>query len=248
MSHRIAFLGVLGCLLLFCPVARGQDLPPAKDIMEKYIQVTGGRDAHLKIRNVKSEGTFDLAAQGIKGTMRTWQEGNKNYAEVELPNIGKFVEATDGKNAWELNLVTGNRLKEGQELENALFEADFNGDVNWEKRYKKVEVVGVENVDGKPAYKVVCTPEKAFPRTNYYDKESGLLVKTETKTVTPMGEFAAEARVSDYRDVGGIKHPFKTVLKVNDNEVTIATEKVETNVEMPKDRFEMPKEIKDLKK
>jgi hypothetical protein len=246
MSHRIAFMGVLAAFLLSGPAVFGQDLPSAKEVMEKYIKVTGGREAHLKIRTAVTEGTLEIAGQAIKGKMHMWQEGHKSLVEVEIPGFGKIVEATDGKHAWTVNLITGNRLKEGKELDEALFDAEMHGDVNWEKRYKKVEVIGIENVDGKPAYKVIATPEKTQPRTMYFDKESGLLVKAETKSITQMGEIDAEMHVSDYREVSGVKQPFKSVLKVGPQEIIITLEKVEANVEIPKDRFEMPKEIKDL--
>lgn len=246
MSQRTLFLGGVLAFLWLTPVSPAQELPAAKDVFEKYIQATGGREAQQKIRNVVSEGTLEVQGQGIKGKMRMWQEANKQLVELEIPMFGKIVEATDGKNAWTVNVLTGNRLKEGKELEEALFDAELHGDLNWEKRYKEVKVVGMENVEGKPTYKVVCTPEKSQPRTMYFDKETGLLIKAETKSVTQMGEIDAEMYASDYRAVNGMKMPFKSLLKVGGQEIAITLEKVETNVEMPKGRFDMPKEIKEL--
>jgi hypothetical protein len=254
MSHRIFALSTtlaLGVLVFLSPgkaTAQQKDLPPAKEIWEKFIKVTGGREAYAKIRNMVTEGTIEVTGVGVSGTIQIWEEGNKHLMEVNIGGAGKIVEGTDGKNAWSMAAIFGNRLKKGKELEETLFESELHGDVNWEKRYQKVECVGVADVEGKPAYKVVCTPEKLNPRTMYFDKESGLLVRMDTKQTTPMADVDAEIILSDYRKVDGVLKPFKSRVKAGPQEMIMTVKKVECNVQIPPERFAMPPEIKELLK
>ena len=246
-SLGLALAAVLGVCLWTGPVL-AQDKPDAKEVMEKYIQVTGGREAHEKVKNIVAEGTIEVSAVGIKGSFKSWQATQQQVVEIDISGIGKMVEGTDGKNAWSVSAVQGNRVKEGKELDEALFDAELHGELNWQKRYKKVETVGIADVEGKQAYKVIATPEKATPRTMYFDKDSGLLLKVESKQTTPMGEFEAEMFLGDYREVSGIKVPLKNRLKISGQEMVITLEKIQANVEIPKDRFAVPAEVKDLLK
>ncbi len=57
------------CSLIFCGVAACAELPSAEAVFNKYIEATGGLDAHKKVMSMSSKGTFEIAGQGIKGTM-----------------------------------------------------------------------------------------------------------------------------------------------------------------------------------
>jgi hypothetical protein len=61
-----------------------------------------------------------------------------------------------------------------------------------------------------------------------------------------MGEIPAEISVSDYRTVDGVLVPFQVRQKVLGQEFTITVESLKTNVEIPKDRFALPDDVKAL--
>jgi zinc protease len=135
---------------------------------------------------------------------------------------------------------------QGDEKADMLRRAAFNSDLHWRKLYKKAECVAEEKVDGKPAYKVVLTTPEGQTRTNYYDKESGLEVKTTGTAKTQMGDVPVESLVSDYKKVDGILLPHKVQQKMLVQEMVVTLEKVEFNAKLPKDRFDVPDEIKKL--
>jgi hypothetical protein len=224
-----------------------ETLPKADVIIEKYIEVTGGKAAYGKVHNEISTGTLELVGKGIKGTLTIYRaEPDKSYTLTEIEGVGKVEEGSDGQVAWTRSAMTGPRLKEGEEKATSLRSGRFNAELHWREHFKKVETAGVEDVNGQPCYKVVMTPAEGSPVTRYYDKKSNMLVKTAMTIKIPMGEFPVESVVSDYRKEGEILMPHRLNQKMAGNEILITIEGVKYNAEIPKGTFDLPEDVKPL--
>jgi hypothetical protein len=223
------------------------ELPKGETILDKYVVVTGGKAAYDKIHSEVTSGTMEMGAMGMKAKMTTYQaEPALTYTEVTIEGIGKIQDGFDGKVAWGLSAMQGPRIKQGEERTDAIREAQMHNDVRWRDTFKTAETVGVEAVDGKDCYKVVVTPKEGSPQTRYYDKQSNLLVKVTRTVKSPMGELTAETMLTDYRKEGDIMMPHKMTSKVAGQEIKMTVDSVQYNVEIPKDRFDLPEEIKAL--
>ncbi len=234
-----ALIGALGQ-----PAVQAQskpDLPKADTVLNQYIEATGGKAAYEKLKNRVSTGTIEVAGANLKGTIKvTHALPNKLALFTELGPVGENKRVTDGKNAWEFSTLAGERELDGDEKDAFLREASFYKELKWKELYAKVECVGIEDVDSKPAYKVVLTPKSGKPTTAYYDKTSHLLVK-ETQTVTsPMGDILVEAYPSDYKAVDGVQIPFTVTQKVLTQQIIMKLTDVKHNVELPADAFRRP--------
>jgi len=83
--------------------------------------------------------------------------------------------------------------------------------------------------------------------TQYYNEKSGLLAKIVMTTLTPtMGEVASETFLSDYKNEGGVLVPHELRRKVLAQQILTRIESVQFNTEIPKDRFDLPEEVKAL--
>lgn len=225
-----------------------EDLPKAETILDKSIEATGGKAAFERMHNTVITGSMELAAMGIKGTMViTEAEPDKSLAEIEIAGVGLIKQGYDGKVAWEINPMQGARIKDGDERAEAKREAHFHKEA-WHDDYKKVETVGTETVDGKECYKLVLTPNEGSPITQYFDKKTGLLVKSTVTLNTAMGEIAAETVVSDYRKEGEVLLPHKIQQNAAGQEISITFDSIKFNTELAKDKFDLPDEIKALVK
>jgi hypothetical protein len=189
---------------------------------------------------------MEIGGQNLKGKITIYQAPpNKMYTLVELGGLGKIEEGTDGTTVWEKSF-TGPRIKTGEEKASALRDAAFYGDVEWRKLYTKADCKAEEKLDGKPVYKVELTTPEGKVRTAYYDKQSNLVVKMISTETTPMGKITIEAIPSDYKKVDGISIPHKLQQKMAGQDITIAFDKVEQNVKIPNDKFDLPEDIKKL--
>jgi len=245
MNRRSTVIALLG----LASFAIGQDeaLPKAETILDRYVEVTGGKAAYEKRKNEIAMGTIEMKAQGLKGSMTRYSaEPAEEYSIVEIEGVGKIEEGIDKGVAWDKNPMLGPRIKSGAEKAQGLREATFNSPLHWRELNSKVETVGTETIDGELCYKVLLTPTEAPPETMYFQKKSGLAVKTMAIAVSAMGEAPVEVIASDYKNFGGVLAPSKITNKTAQIEFVITLQDVKTNQPIPPDRFEPPAEIKAL--
>jgi hypothetical protein len=223
------------------------DLPKAETILDRYVEVTGGKAAYSKIHGLVVNGTTEFKTMGMKGKMTIYSaEPDKAYSEIELAGIGKIQEGSNGDVAWGMSAMQGPRVKEGDERAEALLHAKFNAELNWRDIFKSAETAGAETVDGKTCYKVILTPKSGPPVTKWFDKDSGLLLKMTMTSKTPMGEIQSDSAYSDYRKEGDVLVSHKQVTHVATMELVMSIDSVQTNPEIPKDKFDPPAEVKAL--
>jgi hypothetical protein len=234
---------LLAALLLLA-----QSLPTGEAVIAKYIDVTGGQAAYDKVHSTISTGTVSMPAQGISGKVTMYEaDPDKNYTAVDIPGIGLVEDGTDGTVAWEKSALQGARIKTGAEKAYAIRSANSQSKFKELKKfYKSVETKGVEDVDGKPCYKVVSTPLEGAPEVSYYDKASGLLVKETGVMASPMGDVPVETEIGDYRKEGALLMPHKIKQSFVGQKMEITLESTKLNPEIPKDRFDIPADVKAL--
>lgn len=215
-------------------------LPKGETVLADFIEATGGKAAYEKLKNRVSSGTAEFAGANITGKFQVFEAApNMASAVLDLGAHGKGVEGTDGKDAWEVS-VEGERLLEGEEKEDTIREATFNDELHRKELYDKIECVGVEEVEGKPAYKVVFTPKSGKPMTEFYDKASHLLVKSISTSKSPKGEITVESIRGDYKRVDGILLPFTITEKALGQQLTVKFTEIKHNVDIPADTFKRP--------
>jgi len=222
-------------------------LPKAEQILDRYVEAIGGLAALEKINNRVSKGTMDIAAAGIQLSVAVFQaRPGMAYSVIESAATGKIETGTDGTVAWQMSATSGPQLMEGKEKAFQLHMNVFDRLVYWRKVFKQVETAGVEEVAGKPCYKVIATPPDLATQTLYFDKESCLLVKLALTAESPMGTIPLETALSDYKSVDGILLAHRTVIKSIGPERVATIERYEQNVSLPADRFVLPAEIRAL--
>jgi hypothetical protein len=224
-------------------------LPSVQAVMDHFIAATGGRAAWEARHNTVQHATIEVSKVGIKGTSTIYQAAPDKYLDItELSGVGNVAAGSNGDVAWENSALQGPRVKQGVEKADAFREGFFNGDLYWQKLYAKAENTGVETVAGHECYKVVFTPKEGNPVTEFYDKTSGLLLRTTTTVSSQLGDIPAEILYDDYQKDAGVLSPHHLVNKAAQQEFVIQIQSVETNVDLPKDRFDLPPEVQALVK
>jgi len=248
--HRPWIACLVGCafgLAGGAAFAQDDELPSAAEVLDGYVEATGGKARYQRLRTRTSKGTFSIESLGLTGRIETHQMApDKLYSVTELEAVGKVERGYDGKVAWELNPLTGARLLDGAERAFMVREATFNADLHWRKVCKKVEMVGIELVNGEPAYKIAATTTDGASMTLYYDKYTNLLVRVDATVKMQLGEVSVEVYPSDYRAVRGILVPHTTTQKMLGMTQTVKFDSIEFNKRIDKRRFKLPAAIKDL--
>jgi hypothetical protein len=228
-------------------LAADEALPGVQAVLDHWIAATGGRAAWEARHNLVEHATLDFAKAGLKGSLTIYEAAPDKYLGItELPSLGKIASGSNGEVAWENTALQGPRVKQGAERADALRDGAFNPVLSWQKLYVKGETAGVETVEGHQCYKIVLTPQEGKPMVEFYDKTSGLLVKTVTTVNSQMGEINAEILFDDYQKDGGVLSPHRMVNRAAQQEFVIQIQSIEVNADLPKDRFDLPPEVQAL--
>lgn len=241
---ELALCGVL-CVLLPSTFFGADATPTAESLLDRFVEVTGGKAAYEKRKTEVDHGTVEFAAMGLKGTVvQYYQPPGQFYMAMELPGAGKIESGlTDGV-AWENSVLQGPRIKAGEEKAQSVRAADMNSFSHWRDVYKKAEMAGEETVEGEPCYKVVLTPVDGRPETVYFEKKSGLMRKSAVVAASQFGDIAAETISTEYRRFDGILAPAKITEKVAGQSFTITIETAEANTAIPAAKFALPDDVK----
>src|SRR5579862_8671420 len=190
LMNKLA-LALLAASLPLTPLFGADEaLPSVETVYNHYIAATGGKAAYETRHSLVEHATLNFAKQGLKGSLTIYESAPDKYLGVtELPGIGKIAAGSNGEVAWENTALQGPRIKQGVERADALREGAFNASLYWQKLYAKGETAGAETIEGHDCYKIVLTPKEGKPVSEFFDKKSGLMVKTMATVSSQMGDI-----------------------------------------------------------
>ncbi|MEQ1886234.1 MAG: hypothetical protein ABL967_14310 [Bryobacteraceae bacterium] len=224
--------------------AKPQPLPKADSILDRYVQVTGGKGAYEKHKNQILTGTIEFPAMGLKGKVtRYTAPGDKEYSLIELDSIGSIESGIYLGAAWEKSVLLGPRIKNADERDQSIREARFNAPIEWKKIYPKVETIGTKDIDGDECYEVLLSPPSGKPVHQFFSKKTGLLVRTTMIAASQMGDVDVEVNVSEYKVFSGIRVPTVSKQRAGSQELRITVDDVRVNENISDSRFEPPADV-----
>jgi hypothetical protein len=233
-------------VLAIAALAIAADMPSGESLLERSIEKSGGAAVLAKAKNMTMSGTVEMPAQNITGTVVVFEENGKSYTAMDFAGIGKIEGGFDGETAWENSALQGPRILDGDEKAEAMRASRLSLLTGWRDLYKSAKTIGSEDIDGKPAWKVEMTPKEGKSETFFFDRDSGLLVRTTAVHSTPLGDISADSTMSDFRAVDGILTPFTLTETAMSQKIVTHFKEVSYNAPIPKDRFDLPAAIKSL--
>jgi len=223
-------------------------LPSGEDIMNKHVEATGGKAAWSKLKTQVMKANLEFVGQGVKGNLTTLSTTDNNSRTVMvLEGLGEMHQGVTAGKAWSNSAMQGPRILDGAEKKQALRSARFNMLANCGEFYSELKTEGEEALDGRPSWRVLASLKDGDKsETMWFDKESGLMVKTRTVIASPMGEIPVDSLVSDYRKAGALKVPFLVEQKIGPQTIRTTVQSVEFDTEIELTRFALPAEVQAL--
>ncbi len=226
--------------------ARVEALPSARSLIDTYVVALGGKQAFLAVQSMKMTGRIEFPAAGIAGSLEIQaMPPNKILLVVDIPGLGKILEGFDGQVAWSIDPNMGPRVKDGDELKQSRFLADFYGPLHAEGRFQSMETLEKTALDGVPCYKVRLVTRDGDETFEYFDVASGLMVASEMAAKTAMGTLNVLSKIADYTTIGSVKLPARMSQKIGPMEQTMTMSDIELDAVDPA-AFELPAEIRAL--
>jgi len=207
-------------------------------VLDKYIQALGGRDAIAKLKARTRKGTV---------TNRTNQTASVTIEDTAAGQIRTAIDgqpapttrAFDGKAAW---IQGANRVRdlEGVETTNVSLAADLALPLSLKDTYNALAVQAYGRIAGHQVITMQGRRANGISEQLMFDRETGLLTRRIIQLRTPMGELPVQIDYADYRAVDGVQTPFE--LHIADWESVSAFTFAEVTFNQPIDaaRFARP--------
>jgi hypothetical protein len=153
---------------------------------------------------------------------------------------GDSVTAFDGQRGWLSVPGRPAHMMFASENASAKLDADLYFPVHVKTLYSKFKVEPGEKIDGHDTYLVEGHEEGHPPLRLYFDTQSGLLLRMVRYAQSPLGLNPAQIDYADYRDVDGVKVPFRWTVSRPGNRFTIQVEEIKQNVPVDDAKFTAP--------
>jgi len=206
----------------------------AKDIIEKYLDAIGGRDALSKVedRTTIMRGT----AMGQSITLIAKQKApNKLRQEIKAGGMEQTI-LFDGEKGMMSAMNQKIEVKD-KELEALKIEANMEFMMDPESFGIKLFYEGTEKVNSKDAEKIKMVLPSGLRWFSYFDVESGLKVKDEKELQTQMGLMNQTFTFEDYKEVDGVKYPHKILQSAGGQAIDVSVSSIKVNKGLSDDIF-----------
>lgn len=240
------FVALLVALLLpyAAGAADGAKAPSVQEILDRYVEATGGREALGKLKSRVMKGTIEVTALAVSGQFTVKSKApNKQVSGFEFGGFGSVREGYDGVVAWSSMPLQGTKKKTGGELARVQRSTVFPRELKLKETYERLESRGAGKVGEADAWIVEGIVKEGKPDRLYFDQKSGLLLREETLVSSAAGDMAFQIDFEDYRVVDGVKVPH--VMKVPEPKeigFRIKFDEVRHNLEISDSEFAEPKE------
>ncbi|MEO6288699.1 MAG: insulinase family protein, partial [Ginsengibacter sp.] len=184
----------------------------ADEIINNYIKAIGGEDEVNKLKSISITGKMSMQNMELDYTEKTMAP-NMQLTEIQMngqPIVHRFF---NGKTGSATQMGKTQELSE-DEIATSIETKGLVPQMFYKEDSYKLENTGIEKVNGKDAYKINITSPSGKKSTEYYDVNSGYLVKTDRNLKANGQEITQSIEYSDYKKVDGIMFPFTDSVSV----------------------------------
>ena len=221
----------------------------ADQVVAKNIAAKGGLQAWQAVQSMSFSGKVDAGGKQNAQLpfVMEMKRPRKTRVEIEFAN-DKAIQTYDGANGWKLRPFLGRRDVEqfsAEELKSASMESQLDGPlVDYAAKGTKVELAGVEKVEGHDAYKLKLTMKGGQVRHLWVDAQTFLEVKIEGIPRRMDGKMhPVEIYYRDYKSVSGLIVPYvlETTVQGVKQSHKMTVESVVVNPKLEDSLFAAPK-------
>src|SRR5437667_7465387 len=219
----------------------------ADSILDKYIQAIGGAQRLAGITSFAGKGTsVGFGGFGGGGAVQIYSKApDQRTAIIEFkdaPGRDASIRSYDGKTGWIKTPLTvlGEYQLNGSELDGARLDAQLSFPAQLKQALTNLRTLDPATVDDREVDVVQGNGPRRLFATLYFDRQTGLLLRMVRYGNSPIGRLPTQIDYSDYRDVGGIKMPFRFTFAWLDGRDAFQLNEVRLNVPIDAAKFGRP--------
>jgi len=226
------------------PFEQAVGQPDADGILDKYIAAVGGAQNLARLTSLSAKGTYQGFDDQEKRALEIVAKAPDQRAIQTRSKSATTVTTFDGRSGWiaapETERPVPLLAMTGQELEGVRLEVALMFPARIKQSLTRWRVGVPTTIDDKEVKLVQGTTSGGATATLCFDSTTGLLVRMVRFVESPVGRLVTQIDYADYRDVAGVRMPFKwTVSWLNGRSVYELNE-VQANIAVDAARFAKP--------
>jgi zinc protease len=222
-------------ILLNIPFTKAADSLSAYRIIQKYIEVIGGKEKLSKIEDRITQMKGNV--QKVDVDMTIYQKQPDKFKQViHAGEVEQTILFSDDKGFLKIN----DQVKEilGLELAKLKNESTLNLLLNLDTNAIHLTYLGIDTVLGKPAYKILLK-NSSLNWIHYYDVSSGFKIMDVKPVTAVQRTYLQETYYSDFRLIDGIHFPFKIKQKLGQQEMEFEVTSIKLNTGLEDSEFRL---------
>jgi outer membrane lipoprotein-sorting protein len=235
--------GALALAAVFGVALAGRAAPQAtvEDLVARNLAARGGLARLKAIETIRQTATMSM--MGTQVAMTTYMKRPNMVRQEMTVDKQRVINGFDGETPWIVNPIVGATrpiIVSGPQADLIRQQSGFDGPLaDYKADGTAVTVEGVEASGNRTLIHLkLVSPRSLQIRHLYLDSVTYL----DAKVTTEQDQVTLDQEFDDYRDVDGVKWPFRVRTSINgvvQSDMTV--EKVEFNVKMDDELFRVPK-------
>ena len=218
--------------------------PSADQILDRYIQAVGGAQRLASLTSFVANGTYQGYGEGEPSAVEIFAKAPNLRTTIIHKVTGDNTTAYDGRAGWVVKPPTDSPVPTlqltGGNLDGAKVDAELAFPVKIKQTLANWHIGFPATIDDRDVQLVQATTAGGFRVNLYFDPESGLLVRQVRFTESSLGLNPTQIDYADYREVSGVKMPFRWTVTWVDGRSTFVLSEVRPNITIDAARFAKP--------
>jgi photosynthetic reaction center cytochrome c subunit len=217
--------------------------PSADEVFDKYLAALGGPSRVAGLTSFTAKGkSVGYGPDSEERALEIFAKAPNQRTTIVHTSSGDSTATFDGRVGW---LAAPHRpvpvlAVAGADLDGLRVDAELSFPVRIKQIATKWRVGRPVAINDRDAQVVQGTGAGGVTATLFFDAENGLLVRQIRYVESPVGRIPTQVDYSDYRDVSGVKLPFKWTVTWLDGRDNVELSEVRTNVPIDAARFGRP--------
>lgn len=226
------------------PFEQAPGQPPADRVLDKYIQALGGAGPLAKLTSFVAKGSYLGFDDADKSPLEIFAKAPGQRTAIVHTLNGDSTTTFDGRAGWiaapEAEKPVPLLPITGQELEGVKLEAELLFPAGIKQALTRWRVGPPAVINERETLTVQGTTPAGATATLCFDSESGLLVRLVRFSESPVGRLVTQIDYDDYREVAGVKMPFRWTVSWLSGRSIFELSEVQPNVPIEAARFARP--------
>ena len=226
------------------PIQQASGQPAADQILDKYLRAVGGPERVAAFTSFTGKGNYSAYDDAEKSPFEMYARGPGQRTITAHPPSGDTTWTLNGNSAWVAAPATDKPVPvlpiTGPELDGVKLESEVFFPARIKQSLTNWRVGFPTLINDREVNVVQGTTANGGTATLCFDVETGLLSRLVRFSNSPVGRVVTRVDYSDYREVAGVKLPFKWTVTWLDGRSTYELTSVEPNTTIDASRFAKP--------